>query len=106
MTKKPTHKPVRSDDVPCTKAHLELVRQELKSDITSLSLKMDSKFQHMDSKFEKMSSVLFEMKALFEEQNSRNRVVLDGYAHLFDKSLSVESRIENLEKKVFGTSQK
>lgn len=141
MTKRSTQKPVKSDDVPCTKAHLELVRQELKSDITSLSLnmnskfqlleskfqnvdskfqnieskflhvesrfqQMDSRFQDMDSKFEKMTSVLFEMKALLEEQNSRNRVVLDGYAHLFDKSVSVESRIENLEKKVFGVSQK
>lgn len=46
------------------------------------------------------------MKALLEEQNSRNRVVLDGYAHLFDKSVVSDKRIENLEKKVFGISQK
>ncbi len=106
MTKKPEFKPRKSDDVPATKLQLELVRQEIKSDITSLSLRFNSKFANMDSKFEKMTSVLYEMKALLEEQNSRNRIVLDGYAHLFDKSVTSDSRIENLEKKVFGISQK
>lgn len=149
MTRKNTNSsPLKSGDIPATKAHLELFRQELKSDITSLSLQMDSqfkdldskfasiegrfttidskftnldskfknidskfinldsKFKSIDSKFEKLTSVLFEMKAILEEQNSRNRVVLDGYAHLFDKSTATDSRIENLEKKIFGVSQK
>ncbi len=134
MTKKSKYSPVKSDDIPATKGHLELVRQELKSDITSLKLSMesnfhaleskflvidsrfnyfdskfegiDAKFKDVGSKFEKIMSILFEMKAMLEEQNSRNRVVLDGYAHLFDKSVASDTRIENLEKRVYGISQK
>jgi hypothetical protein len=70
---------------------LELVRNELKSVTTSISLEIKSLRLEINSKFEKLESNLFAMKALLEEQNSRNRVVLDEYAHLFDKSLVTNS---------------
>lgn len=106
-------KPMKSDDIPVTKKHLELVKNELKSETTSLRLetqsgflKVEARFAGFDARFERIESVLFEMKAILEDQNSRNRIVLDGYAHLFEKSVQTNSRVENLETEVFGISHK
>ena len=93
-----SHDPIKSDDVPATQWHLELVRQELKSDIISVQLEMRAGFQSMES-------ILLGMKAMMEEQNSRNRYVLDGYSFLFDKVERSEKRLELIEKKVFGIEQ-
>ncbi len=135
-----SHDPIKSDDVPATQRHLELVRQELKSDITSFHLEMRAGFQAMDARFqsidarfksidarffdmdsrftkidgqflaidarfERLESILLSMKAMMEEQNSRNRYVLDGYNFLFDKAERSEKRLQLVEKKVFGIEQ-
>ena len=135
-----SHDPIKSDDVPATQRHLELVRQELKSDITSFHLEMRAGFQAMDARFqsidarfksidarffdmdsrftkidgqflaidarfERLESILLSMKAMMEEQNSRNRYVLDGYNFLFDKTERSEKRLQLVEKKVFGIEQ-
>lgn len=156
-----SHDPIKSDDVPATQRHLELVRQELKSDITSFHLEMRAGFQAMDARFqsidarfksidarfqatdaqlqsidarfqsidarfmdmesrftkidgqflaidarfERLESILLGMKAMMEEQNSRNRYVLDGYNFLFNKFERSEKRLEKVEQKVFGIEQ-
>ena len=135
-----SHDPIKFDDVPATQRHLELVRQELKSDITSFHLEMRAGFQAMDARFqsidarfksidarffdmdsrftkidgqflaidarfERLESILLSMKAMMEEQNSRNRYVLDGYNFLFDKAERSEKRLQLVEKKVFGIEQ-
>ncbi len=163
-----SHDPIKSDDVPVTQRHLELVRQELKSDITSVQLEMragfqlmesrfqaidgkfagldgkfaaidgkfagidgnfagidgkfsnidgrfsdmesrftriDSQFLAVDARFERIESILLSMKVLLEEQNSRNRYVLDGYNFIYEKSERSEKRLVRIEKKVFGIEQ-
>ena len=133
-TKKTKSRPlVKSDDVPVSKKHLDLTKQEIKSEITSLRLEMkagfsqidsrftsieskftsiegrftdiDGKFTGMDAKFASLDAKLSGMMALLEEQNSRNRYVLDGYTSLNDKQESTEARVKELEKKVFGKEQ-
>lgn len=93
-----SNEPVKSDAVPVLQGQLELVRQELKSDITTLRLEMKSGFQSMES-------ILLGIKAMMEEQKSQNIYVLDGYTFLFDKFEKSELRLERVEKKVFGIEQ-
>lgn len=82
------------------------VRGELKSDILSLEEKMNGKFKRVDARFNQVDAQFNELRAdikeiksefksmhalvhrqtlLMEEQNNRNRIVLDGYASLFDR---------------------
>jgi chromosome segregation ATPase len=124
-TKKKTSKK-KSGEIPVTKNLLDLTEQKLTSQITSLRLEMkagftridsrftsieskftsiESKFTGMDAKFASLDAKLSGMMALLEEQNSRNRYVLDGYTSLNDKQESTEARVEELEKKVFGKEQ-
>lgn len=142
------HDPKKSDEIPVTQKQLELVKQELKSEITAFRLetrsgfkdmeaefknvdskfknldsrfesidsrfesvdsqfkRIDARFDKLDSRFELMQSTLFGMKAMFEEQNSRNRIVLDGYTHMFHKQECSDVRIAALETRVFGIDQK
>jgi uncharacterized protein YqgV (UPF0045/DUF77 family) len=105
-------KPQRVGDVPVTLRHLELVKQELKSDIasvrldtSSLRLEMKAGFTKMEADVSQVKSAVFQMQALLEEQNSRNRVALDGYTVVYEKQKSTEDRLKKLEKKVFGVEQ-
>ncbi len=106
-------KPIKSQDLPTTRGMLDLVRKELKADNRSLSTKMDSRFSEMDSKFcgleskfsgleSKMDKVLSEVArigTLVEEQNSNNRIVLEGLTSLWQRQERSEARIEKLEKR-------
>ena len=67
--------------------------------------KIDGQFLAIDARFERLESILLSMKAMMEEQNSRNRYVLDGYNFLFDKAERSEKRLQLVEKKVFGIEQ-
>lgn len=123
---KKTHKPIKSGDVPVTVRHLELVHQSLKSEIVSKTESLradikkhdarfasvdarfdlvDARFDKMEARFDKLDSMLLEMKAMIEEQNSRNRYVLDGYTFIYDKHDGLDRRLINVERKVFGMEQ-
>ena len=121
--------PLKSSEMPATQSMLYEVRGELKSDITSVQLsvkslekkmdarfievdarfkevdarfdKVDARFEEVNSKLESMLAAMHKSNALVEEQNARNRYVLDGYAQLFDSNKSLEGRVENLEKKAW-----
>jgi len=95
-------KPKQVGDVPVALRHLELVKQELKSDITTSRLETKSGFTKMEADISQVKSAVFQMQALLEEQNSRNRVALDGYATVYEKQISIEERVGKLEKRVFG----
>ena len=98
----------KSYEVPATQGMLFEFREEMKmsmsslnSKIDSLELKMDSRFKSMDSRFKSMDSrfdkILSEVHRIalmVEDQNARNKYVLDGYTSLND-------RLEKVEKKVF-----
>lgn len=61
------------------------------TEMSSEFRKVDSKFANIDAKLDKMQAEFHRLAILMEEQNSRNKFVLDGYALLHDK-------IERLEK--------
>jgi hypothetical protein len=77
-TKKKRLTPRKSKDVPVTQEMLNEVRSELKHSIVSLDLKMGTQF-------EKVLAEVHRVGLLVEEQNSRNRFVLDGYASLDER---------------------
>jgi len=101
------NKPKKSNEMPATQGMLYEVRDELKSEVTSVRLEMKygfselaskiesltSKIEGHDAKFEEQNAKIHRMLTLYEEQENRNKYVLDGYA-------SINSRLEKLEKSV------
>jgi hypothetical protein len=98
--KKPNKK---TKELPASKAALESVRSELKHDITSLSLKMDSKFSalegKMDSKFAASDSSLAAISAkldrvltIVEHNSSEMKYLFDGHASLDRRVTSLEGK--------------
>lgn len=109
-------------DMPVTYQMLDRVRQELKSDIASLEIKMDSGFSKMQStmdamnakmqssldamnaqlqsSMEAMNAKLHRMHFLLEEQAVRNGIVLDGIAANFARQDRIEGRINEVEKTI------
>ncbi len=83
---------------------LHLVRSELKSEMKSGFKKVDAQFKEVDARFDKMESkfeqVLSEVARvgiLVEEQNSKNRVVLEGLTGLFQRQERLEGRVDQVE---------
>ncbi|PCI27077.1 hypothetical protein COB52_05405 [Candidatus Kaiserbacteria bacterium] len=93
----------KSAELPVTQKMLNATRNELKSEFASVFLKIDavnkkvdavdkkvdalkdemnSRFSQSDSKLEKVLAAIHRMTALVEEQDNRNKYVLDGYAVL------------------------
>lgn len=112
----------RTADMPVTYQMLDRVRRELKSDIASLEIKMDSGFSkmqstmdamsakmqstmdamnaQMQSSMEAMSAKLHRMHFLLEEQSVRNGIVFDGIAANFARQERIEGRINEVEKTI------
>lgn len=102
-------KPRKSKDLPASVGLLNLSKQELKSDITTLRLeskvgftKVDGQISALRAEISDVKSAVFQIKALVEEQNSLNRVALDGYAAVYEEEKSTQIRVSKLEKKIFG----
>lgn len=123
---------LRVKDVPVRLEHLHEVRDDLRGNLRSFEVRMDSKFKqidsrfeqidsrfqqgdskfkqvdlrfdelklHMDSKFEKIMSEIHQMKALMEEKNERNKVVMDGLNVIFEHQDRVENRVDEFDKKL------
>lgn len=70
-------RPVRSSEVPATSAMLYETEERL-------THKMDSGFARTDSKIEEVKSEVHRVALLVEEQNARNKYVMDGYAQLYE----------------------
>lgn len=85
--------PASAENQPATRKMLRLVRDELKSDIQALGLKTDSRFGEVSSKFEEVRGDLSRMQLLFEEQNSNNRIVLEGLQALWQRQAAIEQRL-------------
>ena len=111
----------KSDDISVTKGMLDETRNELKSDISSLKFEMkagfksvdskfksvDSKFKSVDARFDKIDSKFDDVRsdiqaltasvhralALQEEQEARNKYVLDGHQVLHDRQDKFEHEI-------------
>jgi chromosome segregation ATPase len=59
---------------------------------------MSSRLEEMHSSLEKMSSRMHQMHLLAEEQNARNKIVMDGLTSLFVRQERGEERIDSMEK--------
>lgn len=85
---KPKKKPIlkkvsKNSDTPATQGQLEAVRSELKSEITTLSLRMDAGFKKVDSRFKEVDAKIQEVltavlsvKVIVEDQNCRISTML------------------------------
>jgi hypothetical protein len=111
--------PERSKDVPVTHAMLYEVRDQLLEQIKAEARRTDSRFDEMNSKFNAMNSKfdainsqfndihagqhslkseLHRLALLVEEQNSRNKIVLDGLTNIFTRQERLESEFRDLRK--------
>ncbi len=123
----------RTQDLPATQGMLQLVRSESKADLRELRSEMksgfkkidasfnqidarfnqidarfnqnDSRFDATDAKLERVLSEVSRIGILVEEQNSRNRVVLEGLTGLWQRQDRVETRLDEVEKLVQSFSR-
>lgn len=82
----------KNQDQPATRKMLSLVRDELKSEIRALDLKIESRFKAVDSRFEEMKTESVRTNILLEEQHSNNRIVLEGLQALWQRQDRIEKR--------------
>ncbi|MEK6579963.1 MAG: hypothetical protein AABZ55_12105 [Bdellovibrionota bacterium] len=59
----------------------------------AVDARFDELEDKMDSKFEELKSESFRMRALFEEQNANNRIVLEGLQLLWQRRERIEKSI-------------
>ncbi len=112
--------PRKSPEVLVTSSMLNEARHELKAEITSFRLEVDARFKQVDARFnqvdsrfkqvdarfdqmdasisqlssnvEKVLAAVHRVGLLVEEQNARNKFVLDGYVSLSDRLDKVEKK--------------
>lgn len=127
---KPRAKPiVRSDDLPATQGMLIHLQKQFRQDLRASEKRTDARFNQIDAKFSQIdarfnqidarfsqvdakfnqlesqiSTVLSEihrLAILVEEQNARNKYVLDGYEQIFQRQdrleIEVNQRLEVME---------
>lgn len=120
---KPRAKPiVRSDDLPATQGMLILMQKQFRQDLRASEKRTDARFNQIDARFSQIdakfsqvdakfnqlesqiSTVLSEihrLAILVEEQNARNKYVLDGYEQIFQRQdrleIEVNQRLEVME---------
>ena len=91
--------PKKDRDLPVTKRLLDLTKQELKGDITSLRLEMKAGFSEIKTEMTKMMIMM-------EDQNDRNRSTIDSNALIYQKLVDHDARFEKIEEQVFGIKQR
>lgn len=91
---------LKTSDLPVTQLMLTAVHKQIKASISSLEKKQDARFSQMDSKFDLVLSEIHRMTVLMEEQNSRNKFVLDGYDSIYQRQDSLEARFDTHEKNI------
>ncbi len=64
----------------------------LESNMNARFKQVDARFDHMDSKIETVLAAVQRVGLLVEEQNARNKFVLDGYTSLCDRVEKLERR--------------
>lgn len=99
--------PDRAANMIVNQAMLYDVRDEIKAEFRShdrrfdsLEKRFDSVGNRLEAKIEKLSADIYRMMGLMEEQENRNRAVLDGYASIYDRQDRVEKRVDEFEKTI------
>lgn len=57
--------------------------EKVEIQLIEISNKIDKKIEKVESKIETVLAAIHQMRMLVEEQNNRNKFVLDGYANLY-----------------------
>ena len=78
----------------------------LKGEFTSLRVDMNAGFSKIDAKFEKLISEIHHTRLQAEEQRANNRYVLDGYQSLYDRQERVEDKVKNPEIQLINLKKK
>lgn len=84
-----------ADDVPVTRGMLAEVRSELFSRIDQAKLELRGEILGIKADIARLGF-------LIEEQNARNKIVLDGLAAFIDRQARVEQRMDAIEETVRG----
>ena len=91
----------KTENLPATVGMINLLEFKIKSDFKSLEKKMDARFNRVDAQFNTIESGLANvasevrrMAILMEEQNTRNKFVLDGYEQLYKRQDRLEQMTE------------
>lgn len=75
----------------------------------ALEKKMDSRFNQISSEIQGLRTDMHQMLILMEEQNARNKIVLEGYEQLYLRQDRLESKVDErlsaMEKVVLNKSQ-
>ncbi len=110
------HKQIKSD-VKSTEKHLESKINQVESKINQVESKInqveskinqveskinqvESKINQVESKIELVLSEVHRIAVLMEEQNSRNKFVLDGYDSIYQRQDRLEARFDAHEKNI------
>lgn len=62
--------------------------------------RLESQFKGLNAKFDNLASDVSQIAIVAEEQNSRNRVVLEGLSQLWSKQAATERRLDIVENKL------
>ena len=96
--------PLTSDEVPVTRGMLAGVRTELLQRIDAARAELKSEIHEVKAEIHQVKAEIHEVKAgiarievLVEEQNARNRIVLDGITALLSRQDQVEQRVVQVE---------
>jgi hypothetical protein len=76
--------------------------QSIDQRFESLESKMDSRFTFMNSRFDQLHADIHKVLVTVEEQNARNKAVMDSQALIQYKFEEHDARIFSLEQKVHG----
>ncbi len=90
--------PSRAADVPVNQEMLFIVRDQLSSQIKQLSSQIKVVEHGFGQDFHELKSEMHRVALLVEEQNARNRIVLDGLTSLFERQDRVEAKVDALQK--------
>jgi hypothetical protein len=90
---KPPHK---SADIPVTNKMLDEARYELKHEIESFRHEVKAEFKVVKADISKVLAAVHRVGLLVEEQNARNKYVLDGYTSLSDRLDTVEKQTKDV----------
>ncbi len=83
---------------------IDAVRAELKGDIHELRAELKGDIHELKGDIHRLDAAIHEMSAgmarievLVEEQNARNKIVLDGITALLSRQNQVEDRVDKVE---------
>ena len=67
--------------------------------------RLEAAIHALGARMERIEAAILRLTAIIEEQNHRNRYVMDGYSQMYQLNSSVDERLARLEESVFGMKQ-